>query len=230
MKRVQLPLFLGIKRSRFREDDPRRGRADAEFASKRPATLVRHRFECAGCAYESKQPGHLDVHHRDDDHHNNQDENLVPACHTCHPYQHVGEVARRTDVGGEGQGRVTLVASVPEISAADLNLLQRAIGMALLDENEAPIARRMIEVLAERAAWIKPEFGTFRPQDFAAAMAQLSDEEYAHRHEAIADLRLLFNEATLQKLGRQMREDYPSLPVAAWPEVAAGIGRKRQVE
>lgn len=222
-----LSLLLGIKRSRFRENDSRRTRADAEFAAKRPGALRRHNYTCQGCNYESKQGGHLDVHHLDDDHHNNADENLAPACHTCHPYQHTGELVRRVDVGGEGLGKATLIAAIPELTPADLNLLQRAIGVALLDEKEAPIARQMIELLAERALWVKAEFGTFKPADFAAAFFALKDDEYAARGDAISDLRLLFNEDTTKKLGKQFTVDYPTMPMASWPEVARGVSRKQ---
>lgn len=221
-----LSLVLGIKRSLFREDDPRRAKADAEFKAKRPLILAKHNYACQGCLYESKQGAHMDVHHRDDDHKNNDEANLAPACHTCHPYQHVGELVRRVDIGGEGLGRSTLIAAIPEISALDLNLLQRAIGVALLDEQEAPMARRMIEHLAERAIWVKAEFGTFKPADFAAAMAALKPDEYAGRGDAIKDLRLLFNEDTTKKLGREMAVDYPTMPLSSWTEVSNGVARR----
>lgn len=220
-----LSLVLGIKRLRFRENDPRRTRADAEFSAKRSGVLSKHQYTCQACGYVSKESAHLDVHHVDDNHHNNEDANLAPACHTCHPYQHVGELVRRTDIGGEGLGKSTLIAAIPEVSALDLNLLQRALGAALLDEEEAPIARQVITHLAERASWVKAEFGTFKPADFAGAFAALSDEQYAARQEAVFDLRLLFNEDTLMKLGREMARDCPSMPLQAWPDVARGLRR-----
>lgn len=221
-----LALVLGIKRLRFRENDPRRGRADAEFSAKRSGVLAKHSYTCQACAYTSKESAHLDVHHLDDNHHNNEDDNLVPGCHTCHPYQHVGELVRRTDIPGEGLGKATLVAAIPEISAVDMNLLQRAIGAALLDEKEAPMARKMIEVLSQRASEVKSEFGTFKPADFAAAMAQLTDDQYAVREDVISDLRLLFNQPTLEKLGREMVRDYPAMPLSSWTAVASGVERK----
>jgi len=226
MSSLVLSLILGIKRLRFREGDPRRARADAEFSAKRSGVLSRHQYTCQGCRYVSRESAHLDVHHLDDNHHNNDDANLAPACHTCHPYQHVGELVRRTDVAGEGLGKATLIAAIPEIGPADLNLLQRAIGSALLDEAEAPIARQMVERLAERATWVKAEFGTFKPADFAGAFAALTDEQYAARRDAVDDLRLLFNEDTLMRLGREMARDCPAMPLATWPDVARGVERQ----
>lgn len=221
-----LSLILGIKRSRFREGDSRREKADAEFAAKRPAALMRHKFMCQACGYESKEPVNLDVHHFDDDHHNNADDNLLPACHTCHPYQHIGELVKRVGVKGEGLGAETLIATIPEISASDLNLLQRAIGVALLDEKEAPVAKEMIKILGDRAYWTKSEFGTYKPGDFAAAMWKLTDEEYGARDEVISDQRLLFNEKYLMELGREMVANYPSMPLSSWPDVAKGVMKK----
>lgn len=229
---MKLALTLGIKRLRFRAQDPRSASADAEFGAKRSGVVSRGKSTCAACGYQSSTAGAIDVHHLDDDHHNNADSNLTLACHTCHPYQHVGELVRRVDKGtagspsaSEGLGARTQVASVPEISAADLNLLQRAIGVALLDEAEAPIAREMVKLLAERASWVRADLGTCMPGDFAAAMAQLSDESYAQRHDAVQDLRLLFNDETLKKLGRQFVNDNPSLPVASW----RSMGKKQIV-
>lgn len=223
-----LRLLIGIKRSIFRADDQRHKKADAAFAAKRPGILSKHKMTCAGCAYESKVGKSLDVHHRDDNHHNNDDDNLVPACHTCHPYQHVGEIVRRADVPGEGLGKSTLIAGIPELSARDCNLLQRALGVALHDEKEAPMAREIIKALATRAEWAKSEFGTFRPADFAGAMAALKPDEYEAREDAINDMRILFSETTLKKLGSQMQQDYPSMPLSSWPAVAEGASRREQ--
>lgn len=223
-----LKLLIGVKRSCFRENDPRRGRADAEFTAKRPSVLVKQKFTCAGCKYQALQGqgAHMDVHHADDDHHNNRDENLVLACHLCHPYQHVGEIARRTDIGGEGLGKLTLIATIPEISAADLNLLQRAIGAAMLDEKEAPIAMQMYRALESRAILTAADFGSNKAPDFAAALRRLTDDEYVHREEAIADQRVLFNEIHLRKVGTQLRADYPTMPLESWAEIASGVSRK----
>lgn len=225
MKRTLLKLVIGIKRLRFRENDPRRSRADAEFAAKRPGVLASQAYTCAGCSYISKVSSHLDVHHLDDDHHNNEPANLVAACHTCHPYQHVGELVRRTDVRGEGLGNVTLLASIPEVDAANMNLLQRALGVALLDEREAPFAKRIIERLAERANLVEEEFGSFRPADVAAGMATLNDAQYGARVDVVDDIRLLFNADTLKMLGQEMVKDCPALPVKVWKDAASSLQR-----
>lgn len=224
-----LGLLVGIKRRVFRENDPRAMRADAEFAAKRPGVLSKHQYTCAACQYISRGKRSLDVHHVDDDHSNNSDANLLPACHTCHPYQHVGEVARHVDVVGEGLGRQTVLAAIPEISPRDMNLLQRAIGAALLDEGAREDAEKIQAALARRASHLMGEFGTFKPEDFAAGMARLDDSAYAARGDVLSDLRLLFAKTHLERLGREWKEDYPSMPVSSFGKVAEGTLARRSV-
>lgn len=229
---MPLSFVLGIKRSRFRDDDARASRADAEFRAKRKPALDRQGWRCAGCrmrtAEANKANGrvHLDLHHADDDHHNNSDDNLIAVCTLCHAYQHVGEASRRGDVAAEGMGRSTLVANVPEISAADLNLLQRAMGAALLDDTEAQIAKEVFKALAERCHEVRADFGSYLPADFAAGMGQLAKEgpaEYENRAEALEGLRLLFSEEELKKAGREFLVDNPSMPVDRWASVAKTV-------
>lgn len=223
-----LRLLLGIKRRLARRDDSSSHRADAEFRAKRPGVLQRFVNTCQGCGYTSNS--HLDVHHRDDDHHNNSDENLCPACHTCHPYQHIGEVVKRTDVPGEGLGKQTRIAFIPELSPADLNLFQRAIGVAMLDEKEKPFAVEMVRRLAERATVTQQMFGTCMPGDFAAAFASMDDAQYAHREDAVKDLRLLFSARLLEQLGREFVGDFPTLSVASWQQAARSASQRQRAD
>jgi intracellular multiplication protein IcmJ len=214
-----LRLFIGIKRLRFRANDPRSKKADAEYLAKRPGVLARHKQTCAGCGYVSKVSRALDVHHLDDNHHNNEETNLVPACHLCHPYQHVGELGRRVGIGGEGLGKNSFVATIPEISARDLNLLQRAVGAALQDEKEVEIARKIMLAFLDRSKWTKSEFSSDSPRDFAAAMSMLTDAEYAARDDAVEDQRLVFQLPHLRVMGKQLMEDFPSMPLKSWQGV-----------
>lgn len=214
-------LLLGIKRRVFRDNDAKASRADAEFRALRPGALAQQQYRCVFCGYRSSEkfPGHQDLHHLDDDHQNNAPDNLLVACQTCHPYHHVGEVARRDGRPAEGLGAKTMLAVIPEVSPADLNLLQRAIGAALKNEDERPVAEEIIRAFAGRCDVTKDEFGTYDPASFAAAMAELSEAEYAHRGDAIADLRLLFKASLLNKVGEQFLLDNPGMGVERWASV-----------
>ena len=221
---VLLQLLLGIKRLRFRANDPKRAAADNEYRAKRKAKLANDACKCVYCTYTSKKFN--EVHHLDDDHHNNDDSNLVVACRACHPYQHVGEPSKAGDISGEGLGKKTIVVAIPEITPQDLNHLQRAIGMALMDEKEEPAARAILRHIEEMAGPVKAVWETCLPVNFAAAMAQLTPGEYKAREPAIGHLRLVFAETVLKEFGSQWAIDSPSLPVNSWKEVAANVARK----
>lgn len=214
-----LKLLLSIKRTTFRANDPRSSHADAEYRAKRPAALARGHYTCSACGYvTSAANGHMEIHHKDDNHHNNTDDNLVCACETCHPYQHVGQTAQ-SDIAGEKLGDASLIACVPEIEADDFNLLQRALGAALTDPEEAQVARRLYKLFAGRADLVEADFGSFKPKVFAAAMSKLSASEYQDRESVIGDLRLLYAMPQLKKVGQQLLADNPSMAVKSWPNV-----------
>jgi intracellular multiplication protein IcmJ len=215
-----LTLVPGIKRGLARRDDARAEVADAALRARRPAVLQRFRNQCAGCGYTAKVAAHLDVHHLNDNHADNDDANLVAACHVCHPYQHVGEVSVRADAWAEGLGKKSGLAHLPELQARDLNLLLRAVGAAMLDPATREDATEIYEELMARTEVTSTRLGAWKAADFAAAMAQLTDEQYAHRSKVLEPERLVFSERVMEAIGREFVADYPSLPVAAWPAVA----------
>lgn len=219
-----LKLLLGIKRLRFRANDPKRAAADNEYRAKRKAKLANDACKCVYCSYTSKKFN--EVHHLDDDHHNNDDSNLVIACRACHPYQHIGEPSKGGDISGEGLGKKTIIVALPELSPQDLNHLQRAIGSALLDEVEGPVARDLLRHVESMAGPVKSVWETCLPVNFAAALAQLTPAEYKARDAALGHLRLVFAESVLREFGTQWEVDSPSLPVSSWKEVAADVARK----
>ncbi|TAL65701.1 MAG: hypothetical protein EPN79_11005 [Burkholderiaceae bacterium] len=212
-------LIPGIKRGVFRDNDPRSTQADAVFVIRRPQALERARFVCQGCQYRSPQtprkPTHLQVHHVDDDHHHNDEENLAPACSLCHGYPHLG--CRTTSTGGGGGlSSKAQLAAIPELTAADLNNLQRAIGAAMNDPLESEVASTIFELLCERVRPVRESFGSSKALDFAAALAQLSPVEYEQRDEAMQDLRVVFHPDVLKVSGAEMVEDHPSLKPQNW--------------
>ncbi|MDL5034296.1 HNH endonuclease signature motif containing protein [Pelomonas sp. APW6] len=214
-----LKLLLSVKRRVFRQNDAEATLHDQAFKAKRANALQRHRFTCSGCGYSSKNTSHLDVHHLDDNHRNQADENLVAACHICHNYQHIGEADFRYSKGPT-QPRRTMIATIPEISPADLNLLQRAIGVALLDAQEADLARRLADRLAARGEVTEMLFGSKSPSSWAGAMASMSAGQFAARADVIVDERLLLHPEELKELGREMLADNPTLPLSKWANVA----------
>lgn len=212
-------LIPGIKRSVFRDNDPRATQADAVFATRRPAALANARYTCQGCQYRSadmpKKPTKLQVHHRDDNHHNNDDTNLAAICSLCHGYPHLGCTTTSTG-GGGGLSSKAHMAAIPELSAADLNNLLRAVGAALADPAEAETARLIYQMLCDRVKPVRAAYGVSAAGDFALAMAQMSDVDYRARGDAIKDLRLIFRLPALEQAGKDLMADHPSMKPATW--------------
>ena len=212
-------LIPGIKRSVFRDNDPRATQADAVFVVRRPQVLERARYTCKACQYRSMQTAkkgtNLQVHHEDDDHHNNDDSNLAPICSLCHGYPHLGCKTSSTG-GGGGLASEAQLAAIPELAAADLNNLLRAIGAAMSDPNEAEAAKTMYDMLCERVRPVREAFGTSKALDFAGALAKLNPIEYANRGDVLFDLRLVWKADVLKKAGKEMLEDFPSLKPSSW--------------
>lgn len=66
--------------------------------------------------------GHLEVHHLDDDHHNNEASNLLTLCPLCHTVFHVGF---------HGHKRSVQIIYCPWIRQEDLNLLVHCAAVAI---------------------------------------------------------------------------------------------------
>lgn len=211
-------LKVGVIRdsSLYRANSAGRERADAEYRAVRPSAMATGKYTCAFCGWVSRKNN--ECHHRDGNHANNSPENFAVADTLCHGYHHLGQRASQDRFAPDNLGDKTVLAAIPEISAADLNLLQRALGVALLD-GDKDTAREIMKVLAERAQAVKASLGTYRPGDIAAAMVRLSDVEYESRDHVCAPLRLLFNQDTLEAEGKKFKEDFPGLPFDSWTSV-----------
>lgn len=86
-------LELGVKRRLSRRNDPNLDAATRDFEEKRLEIVGRDNFTCQGCGFSSigvkkggglVSSGYLEVHHIDDDHHNNKESNLITLCPFCH--------------------------------------------------------------------------------------------------------------------------------------------------
>lgn len=213
------PLILGVIRDSrlFRANSAQREAADAEYRAVRPKSMARGNYTCVFCGWVSRKNN--ECHHLDGNHANNAEENHAIVDSLCHGYHHLGQRASQERFSADNLGDKTMIAAIPELEAADLNLLQRAIGVALLVPGEEEIAKEILKVLAERATPVKAALGTFRPGDIAAAMTRLSDSEYEDRLNVCAPLRVLFREDVLRAEGAKFNEDFKGLPFDSWTSV-----------
>lgn len=228
MSRQVTQLELGVIRDPryYRANNAQKDKFDAEFRARRPAALAAGRYRCVYCGWQSQK--HSEVHHKDGNHANNDPSNYAVVDDLCHGYHHLGQRAASERFSADNLAEKTRVAAVPELSATDLNLLQKAIGRALLDEREAPVAKKMLAHLAKRCAPVRDAFGTYMPGDFAAAMVKMPDDAYQHRASVMGALRLLFSADLLQHSGKKFQEDFSALPVSAWKDVAADADRSQR--
>lgn len=221
-------LQLGVIRDEryYRGNNAARERADAEYRARRPAAMAGGKYRCVYCGHQSQK--HNECHHRDGNHANNAPENMSVVDTLCHAYHHLGQRAASERNAADNLGDRTILAALPEISAEDLNLLQRVAGVALLDEKEAPMAKQILQRLARRHKPVGEAFGTFMPGDFAAAMVRIDETAYQHRDTVIGRLRMLFHEDILRAQGQKFKEDFPALPVSTWGDIAADADRTDQ--
>lgn len=133
LQRSELPpLIPGVKGSCYRRDDPFAENAREDFAAIRMKVIERDHFTCVYCGLQTQgnedAPGHtleasggLHVHHIDDDHNNNTEDNLISVCPLCHMVHHIGFAASR--------GYCHFIY-LPEIRQEDLNILVHCIAVA----------------------------------------------------------------------------------------------------
>jgi hypothetical protein len=122
------PLILGVKRSTWRMHDPSAEDADAEFEVIKKKVLVRDKYTCQYCRmrtlreedqkkngvfHKGRFAGYFEVHHKDDDHRNNDPDNLLTVCPFCHSVFHCGNAGHR-EAGS--------IIWAPWITQEDLNI------------------------------------------------------------------------------------------------------------
>lgn len=217
-----MKLLLGIKRGTHRRDDAKASDADREFAASREAVLKRAGWKCVCCGWKS-EPAQangmrtsLQVHHANDDHADNAEENLKPLCQLDHAYHHVGCDAPSPG-GHQGLASQMRIAAVPWLEPQDLNLLQMAIGAAWADPATREVAKAVYAALMPLSRPVQDGWGTHHAKDFAAAMARLTPAQYQARK--VDGLRVLFHPDLLQQLGKRWVQDYPLMSPQAWGDL-----------
>jgi intracellular multiplication protein IcmJ len=116
MAKALLPLVLSVKAANWRMDDRDSESADAEFKHQRLKALERDDRTCRFCGFRA--PKYQEIHHFNDDHHDNRVENLITACPFCHAVQHIGLA---------GKSKKAVLAWIPEIPQDRLHHVMRSI-------------------------------------------------------------------------------------------------------
>jgi hypothetical protein len=217
-------LIIGIKRKTFSVNSGKTGQASAAFETVRQQALKKDGYRCTQCGYQSalsrKTKGapdtsNLKVHHSDYDHGNISLANLEAHCCFCFAYHHIGADASAQDdlAGWTKQMRI---AYAPELSAQDLNLLQRAIGAAMAEPTTLAPAQEIANLLAVLSLPVRDVFGSNEAGAFAACLAEMSPKSYALRHDKLDGLRLIFHPDLMKFAGQELLQDHPLMPVRSW--------------
>ncbi len=227
-------LVLSAKRSTWRMHD-HAGEADLEFRAKRGKVLDLADRRCHYCGFRSDK--YQEVHHRDDDHANNDDRNLLCACPLCHQVHHLG-LAGLHD-GGE-------IIFCPEFTQVELNSLTIAVWLAVASGGDyAAGAKQVYEDLSNRNYYVTSIFREwaraaqvklqepfrFTPDMLANALMQMPQERYAERAALLGGLRLLPKDARFRDQIKHWVGHYgKALPATQWehivrdlPQVIAGL-------
>ncbi len=219
LSRRYRPLVFSVKRKVWRQDDADMEPAHAEYKAKRPVVLAKGDYRCVFCGFRSK---HTEVHHCNDDHADNRDENLAIADPLCHGTQHIGQV------GSQQHG---VLIYFEDFAHAEFNHLQRTLAVALEIGNEAEKreAHALLQHLASRAEQIASAWGSAHPSDFANALLGLNETAFEQRGSSLVHIRLLYKPARLSSvMGRWVDESYASLPVDTWERIyerACGVSQ-----
>lgn len=157
------PLVPGIKMALAREHDPHAADADHAYAQKRRSILQRDGYRCVSCGFPAPPDksassgsllasGYLEVHHIDNDHHNNEDEqNLITLCPFCHSVHHLGFT---------GANKRASLAVIPWLTQAQINLLCNLCGVAINREGElGSWARELYESMQRMGQVMEELFG-----------------------------------------------------------------------
>ncbi|MGU3404469.1 HNH endonuclease [Methylobacterium fujisawaense] len=194
-----LPIVLSCKTQGWRMHDPDSHEADHVFQTGRQRVLDVQKYTCQYCGFQSQK--WQEIHHRNDDHHDNRPENLAVACMYCHMCFHIGLA------GHKNEG---VLIFLPEMEQADLNCLVRACQVArrAADLGASDAARprpdqdavreyrdaatAILKRLDDRRAKAEELLGGVRnPSDLANIMMLMPDDLYAQRHERLHGIRLL---------------------------------------
>lgn len=196
--------------------------ADNEFAAVRRKARERDDFTCQFCGFRHPKPDriggrdshyYMQIHHLDDDHHNNTPQNLVCACMHCHAVQHIGLW---------GSANEAVIVYLPEMSQMLLNHFCRVVLVAkrfqakaesdlrtqqerarggppdqhitqrlISARNMAEATQAIFDRIRAREAEAQMRLGTSDASDLGTALLHLPEEEYRKRHKAFAPFRLL---------------------------------------
>lgn len=234
-------LVLSAKRSTWRMLDGHSGEADKAFQSVRHSVLEAAGYTCQMCNWRASK--WQEVHHRDDDHTNNQLRNLMCVCPLCHQVYHLGLA------GTEDRG---VMIYLPELTQEEINQLSLIAWLVA----QSPKGSFELENLRSRTAVLMTQFQNRRaplhlklkpllkehgfapgllekitidhlttPVLWANLLMRLPDDLYDKREELLGGLRLWPLPARFRRQIEAWEGDQrKTLPPDLWHKILGGSG------
>lgn len=215
-------LIISAKTKDFRADSPHPKKSNVEFNNIRPSILERDDYTCQYCGFRAKKYQH--IHHLDDDHDNNTEENLVTICPLCHMSQHIGIA------GVKGMG--TLIYLDQEtFGDFRLNLSQEKLNhfvrlFWLRQENKihkdaAIQASDFLKRLEQARVDSDKVIGTCDPILLGNNLREINDENYLKRNDILENIYFLpFKEGFLKEHKYWKAHKYSKLDKQDWAQIS----------
>lgn len=185
------PLVVGVKREEFRQDDPHAQGADDGFKNIRQKILDRDKYACVYCKFRSSK--YQEVHHLDDNHHNNKPQNLATVCPLCHQVHHAWFAGHR------GSGSIVMLEGFTQ---GMLNQLVRMLWIAELSADEilSRSAQLILSNLAQTGQRCAKNFmGTYQAKELGEYLYYLPETEYRQRQKVLKNIFLMPQKQGLEK-------------------------------
>lgn len=214
-------LIISAKRKDFRGDNPHPSKSNVDFNNIRPLILNKHDFTCQYCLFRSKKFQH--IHHLDDDHDNNSEDNLVTICPLCHMSQHIGFA------GIKGMGTIIYLDQdtcgdfVTKITQEKLNNLVRLLWVRQDggDKTASIQATDYLKRLEQTRVDADRLIGTCDPIQLGNALRDLSEEHYEGRAKTLGKVFFLpFKEGFEREHEYWMSENYSKVKNQNWSKIS----------
>ena len=226
MSRLGEPV-LRVKKALWRQNDPEADGRPVVPAALRPKILERDDYTCGHCGFRSLK--WQEIHHKDDDHANNDPSNLETLCPWCHGCHHVGFMG----VSGKA-----ILVWLPEMTQTGLFHLVRILGVAMVQDKKdetglSGLAKKQYEELGARRKVIDGLWGDGSANPAVLGNILLDAEEGAIQEPKLSGFRLLPDLSRwIPQISYWSVSVFGAVPVGTWNRLAEkwSISRETEIE
>jgi len=214
---MNMPLEITVKHETWRMHDRSAEEGDRAFKVIRKLVIARSPDgRCAYCRFETKVDklqglsGFFELHHINNDHHDNDPANLTLICPFCHAYFHCGFAGIR---------KRAYLAAIPGISNAGLNYIMHMAHFMAASRKASmrEAAQRIVSLTRAGERHLRETYELSNPIDLGDALLQaLQAGDVAGEQKLRRDIRLL----GIKLVPDITCEDYKT-PIKFWNETAS---------